>query len=161
MGQKLHIHSLDINPKDAKGEPAVPRVSVVMPTYNDALYLRDAIDSILNQTFTDFEFIIVNDGSADDTERIILSYEDKRIRYLKNEVNAGNTVARNKGMEAARGRYIAIMDSDDVSVPDRLETQYKYMERHPGIGILGGAKIFFDERVFFSLKMQLASLPSC
>src|ERR1700756_835254 len=96
-------------------------ISVVMPTYNDAEYLREAIDSILNQTFTDFEFIIVNDGSTDDTEEIINSYTDERIRYLKNENNLGNTITRNRGMDSAEGKYIAIMDSDDIAVGNRLE----------------------------------------
>src|SRR6185437_13087929 len=92
---------------------ADPAISVVMPTYNDGAYLREAIDSILGQTFKDFEFIIINDGSTDDTEDIINSYRDNRIKYLKNETNCGNTVTRNRGRNAAMGKYIAIMDSDD------------------------------------------------
>jgi len=120
-----------------------------MPTYNDGQYLRQAIDSILGQTFTDFEFIIVNDGSIDDTEEIISSYSDPRIKHLKNRQNTGNTNARNRGMEAAVGKYIAIMDSDDVSVLNRFEVQFNYLEKHPEIGILGGSKIFFDEREWY------------
>ena len=121
-----------------------PAISVVMPTFNDGKFLREAIDSLLGQTFKDFEFIIINDGSTDDTENIINSYKDTRIRYLKNDRNFGNTVSRNIGMNAATGTYIAIMDSDDISVPERLEIQYKYLEKHSEIGILGGSNIFFD-----------------
>ena len=131
------------------GQHKHPEISVVMPTYNDGEYLREAIDSILNQTFTDFEFIIINDGSTDNTKSIITSYNDDRIRYLKNESNSGNTVSRNKGMNAAIGKYIAIMDSDDISVRDRFEIQYNYLEKHPEIGILGGSKIFFDKNTWF------------
>jgi len=126
-----------------------PAISVVMPTFNDGEYLREAIDSILGQTFSDFEFIIVNDGSSDNTEDIINSYNDDRIRYLKNEKNLGNSVTRNIGMNAASGKYIAIMDSDDISVSDRLALQFEYLEKHPEIGILGGAKIFFENHSWF------------
>ena len=122
----------------------IPAISVVMPTYNDGEYLHDAIDSILNQTFTDFEFIIINDGSTDNTDAIISSYTDPRIKYLKNAVNLGNAKTRNIGMEAAKGKYIAIMDSDDISVQERFAVQYQYLEKHPETGILGGSKIFFD-----------------
>jgi len=128
---------------------AGPAISVVMPTYNDGAYLREAIDSILGQTFKDFEFIIINDGSTDDTEDIINSYRDNRIKYLKNETNCGNTVTRNRGMNAAMGKYIAIMDSDDISVPKRLAIQYEYLEKHPEIGILGGQIIFFDKNSWY------------
>jgi len=131
------------------GQYEIPAISVVMPTYNDGEYLHEAIDSILNQTFYDFEFIIINDGSTDNTEEIIDSYNDNRIRYLKNDSNCGNTVTRNKGMNAATGKYIAIMDSDDISVPNRLALQFEYLEKHPDIGILGGAKIFFDVHSWF------------
>jgi len=131
------------------GQHHHPAISVVMPTFNDGEYLREAIDSILNQTFLDFEFIIINDGSTDDTEEIISSYKDDRIRYLKNDSNLGNTITRNKGMDLAKGKYIAIMDSDDISVPGRLALQFEYLEKHPEIGILGGSKIFFDDHSWF------------
>ncbi len=131
------------------GHRCLPAISVVMPTFNDGQYLREAIDSILGQTFKDFEFIIINDCSNDVTENIINSYKDDRIRYLKNEANYGNTITRNRGMKAAIGKYIAIMDSDDISVPKRLALQYQYLEKHPEIGILGGSEIFFDENSWF------------
>jgi glycosyltransferase involved in cell wall biosynthesis len=120
-------------------------ISVVMPAYNASRYIKDAIESILNQTITDFELIIVNDASADQTEDIILSYTDKRIRYFKNETNRGIAFTRNLGMEKATGKYIAVMDSDDISLPDRLEKQFLYMESHPEIDILGSAMTVFSD----------------
>lgn len=124
-------------------------VSVVMPTYNDAEYLRQAIDSILSQTYSHFEFIIVNDGSTDNTEAIISTYTDLRIRYYANDTNRGNAYTRNVGMSKAHGKYIAIMDSDDISMPDRLQVQVKYLEKHEDIDILGGAVEFFDGKTTF------------
>ena len=121
----------------------LPAISVVMPVYNDAAYLHQAIDSILNQRFNEFEFIIVNDGSTDHTEEIILSYNDERILYLRNEENKGCSYSRSKGMKAARGKYIAAMDGDDISSPDRLKLQYEYLETHPEIGFLGGDLVYF------------------
>jgi glycosyltransferase involved in cell wall biosynthesis len=114
-----------------------PLVSVLMPVYNGEKYLREAIDSILNQTFTDFEFLIINDGSTDDTENIILSYSDARIRYIKNEENLKLIATLNKGLDLAQGKYIARMDADDISICNRLEVQFNFMESNPEIGLLG------------------------
>lgn len=118
-----------------------------MPAYNAEKYLREAIDSILAQTFTDFEFIIINDGSTDSTREIIQSYDDPRIVYLENEVNSGICVTLNKGLDAARGRYIARMDSDDISLPHRLATQYDWMEKHPDIAVSGSDIEVFGEGI--------------
>lgn len=127
-------------------------VSVVMPVYNGSLYLREAIDSILSQTHTNLEFIIVNDGSTDNSEDIILSYDDPRICYYRNETNCGICVTLNKGLDVARGKYIARMDCDDVSIPERLQKQVEYMEEHPSIGIVGSDIVVFgkyiDEHIF-------------
>jgi glycosyltransferase involved in cell wall biosynthesis len=125
--------------------PGPPLISVVMPTFNDTPFLEEAIESVLNQTLTDFEFIIVNDGSTDNTEAIIQKYlqADPRIIYLKHDHNLGNTVARNTGNVAAHGKYIALMDSDDVLASDRLQIQWKYLKNHPEIDVLGGAIVFF------------------
>lgn len=121
------------------------KISVVMPAYNAEKYITEAIDSILNQTYTDFEFIIINDGSTDNTEDIILSYKDERIVYLKNEKNSGIVYTLNRGLDVARGEYIARMDSDDISLPTRFEEQIKYLEKHKNIAVLGTAiKIFGD-----------------
>ncbi len=127
-------------------------VSVVMPVYNGALYLREAIDSILSQTHTNFELIIINDGSTDNSEEIIRSYDDYRIRYILNEKNSGICVTLNKGLDVAQGKYIARMDCDDISVPERLQMQVEYMEENPTIGISGSDIMIFgegiEERVF-------------
>lgn len=126
-------------------ERTIPAISVVMPAYNAEKYLREALDSILAQTFTDFEFIIINDGSTDSTREIIQSYDDPRIVYLENEVNSGICVTLNKGLDAACGRYIARMDSDDISLPHRLATQYAWMEKHPDIAVSGSdVEVFGD-----------------
>lgn len=112
-----------------------PTVSVVMPTYNRAGLLPRAIESILAQTYDDFEFIIVDDGSDDNSAEILESYAamDDRIRILYNDRNRGISYSRNKGNEAARGKYIAIMDSDDIAMPDRLAVSVAYLENHPDI----------------------------
>lgn len=128
-------------------ERAIPTVSVIMPAYNAEKYLREAIDSILGQTFTDFEFIIINDGSTDSTKDIILGYDDPRIIYLENEHNAGICVTLNKGLDAARGRYIARMDSDDISMPERFSKQVEYMDSHPETGVLGTDIEVFGEGI--------------
>jgi glycosyltransferase involved in cell wall biosynthesis len=117
-----------------------------MPVYNAEPYLYDAIDSILNQTFHNFEFLIINDGSTDNSEKIILSYKDSRIRYIKNETNIKLIETLNKGIENARGKYIARMDADDISLPNRLEKQYAFLENHPEIGIVGTWFESFNEK---------------
>src|SRR5512146_2439112 len=108
-----------------------PIVSVVMPVYNSAPYLREAVDSILAQTFTDFEFIIVDDGSSDETPQILDGYGDARIRRLRNERNMGVVPTLNCGLAAARGRYVARHDADDISLPTRLEQQVRFLDTHP------------------------------
>ena len=114
-----------------------PLVTVLMAVYNGEKYLREAIESILDQTYTNFEFLIINDGSSDRTEEIILSYNDKRIRYIKNEQNLKLIASLNKGLDLAKGEFIARMDADDISLPERLEKQINFLEKHPEIGLLG------------------------
>lgn len=113
-----------------------PLVSVIMPVYNGEKYLQEAIDSILNQTFGDFEFIIINDGSTDKTLEIIKSYSDPRIRVISQE-NKGIIHSLNKGISESRGKYIARMDADDISLPDRFKRQSDFLEANPEIGLLG------------------------
>lgn len=122
----------------------MPKVSVIMPVYNGERYLRQSIGSILAQSFSDFELIIVNDGSTDGTAMIISSFADPRIRTLVNENNSGIIIALNKGLEAATGVYLCRMDADDVSLPDRLMKQVGYMDAHPDIAVLGAGVIFID-----------------
>lgn len=113
----------------------LPTVSVLMPVYKTAPFLREAMDSMLTQTFTDFELIVLNDCSPDNAEEILDEYKDPRIvRYLGKE-NAGLANVLNVGMRMAKGKYIARMDSDDISAPNRLEVQVDYLERHPDIDL--------------------------
>jgi glycosyltransferase involved in cell wall biosynthesis len=112
-------------------------VTVLLPVYNGEEYLKSAIDSILTQTYTDFEFLIINDGSTDNTEQIILSYTDPRIRYVKNEQNIKLIATLNKGLKLAKGKYIARMDADDISLPERLEKQISFLENNPNVGLCG------------------------
>lgn len=114
------------------------KISVLMPVYNtEEIFLKEAIESILNQTYKDFEFIIINDGSTNNAEDVILSYNDERINYIKNEKNLGLIKTLNKGLNLAKGEYIARMDSDDISLPERFEKQVKFLDENPEIGVLG------------------------
>lgn len=115
----------------------MPKVSVIMPAYNAEKYIAQAIESILGQSYRDMEFIILNDCSMDRTEEIILSYQDSRIVYLKNERNMGVAATLNKGMAAAKGCYIARMDADDISLPQRLEKQVAFLDAHPAAAVVG------------------------
>ena len=127
-------------------------ISVVMPVYNSEKYIKEAIDSVLNQTYRDFEFIIINDCSTDDSKRIILAYSDNRIRYYENEKNSGIAVTFNKGIELATGEFIARIDSDDICVLNRLEKQIEYLNAHRKIGACGGAMHLFDEKGDISIR---------
>lgn len=116
----------------------MPKVSVLMPLYKtNECFLREAIESILNQTFTDFEFLILDDCPEDSRERIVQSYKDKRIKYSKNEHNLGITPTRNKLIDMAQGEYLAIFDHDDISLPTRLEKEVKYLDENPDVGVVG------------------------
>ncbi|MDJ0688707.1 MAG: glycosyltransferase [Xenococcaceae cyanobacterium MO_188.B32] len=112
-----------------------PKVSVVMSVHNGSLYLHESVDSILNQIFTDFEFIIVDDGSTDDSWGILTKYAkcDRRIKLYKNEENIGLTKSLNKGLKLAEGEYIARQDADDISLPTRFEKQVIFLQEHPEI----------------------------
>ena len=113
-----------------------PKVSVVMSVYNGAEHLREAVESILNQTFTDFEFIIVDDGSADSTWDILKSYEDPRIVLARNRENIGLTKSLNEGLGMMKGDYIARQDADDVSLPERLGEQVAVLDDEQGVGLV-------------------------
>ena len=114
----------------------MPKVSVIIPTYNRAEYLPDAIDSVLAQTFRDFEVIIIDDGSTDNTREIIEKYIKRYPQIIRPfyQMNSGASVARNKGIEEARGEYIAFLDSDDVWLSKKLERQVSVLERDKKIG---------------------------
>lgn len=125
----------------------MPTVTCIMPAYNTEKYVGEAIESILAQTYNDFEFIIIDDGSSDNTPSIIEEYanKDKRIIYLANEKNQGISYTRNRGLAAAKGKYIAVMDSDDIAEPTRFEKQVDYMENNEDVGVLGSAYFMFVE----------------
>lgn len=114
-----------------------PSVSVVMPVFNGGPFLEGAINSILTQTFRDFEFIIIDDGSTDQTIDVINRFKDRKIKLHQNPINIGNYASRNIGMKLARGRYICVMDADDVAFPNRLQRQFAHMELNPDVGICG------------------------
>lgn len=120
-----------------------------MPAYNAEKYIAEAIESILNQSFKDFEFIIVDDCSTDGTSKIIENYakNDQRIVSIKNEKNLHISYSLNRGIELARGEYIARMDADDWSYPDRLEKQFNFMEHNPDIGVSGGSMEYCDREL--------------
>ena len=120
-------------------EKHMPLVSVVMPVFNGEKHLAEAIESILAQTFADFELVIVDDGSQDKSAEIIRSYveRDERIHLVQIAENGGEAAARNRGLAAAKGFYVAGMDCDDISLPERLWKQVKFMEDHPDIGAVG------------------------
>lgn len=122
----------------------MPTVSVVMPVYNGARFLRQAIESVLGQTFSDLEFLIVDDGSTDDTRGIVQSYRDKRIRLLVNDRNLGITESLNKGITAASGKFVGRMDADDVAREDRFEKQIEFLERNPTVALVGANCILID-----------------
>lgn len=111
----------------------MPKVTVLMAVFNAEKYLREAVESILNQTFIDFEFLIVYDKSQDETLEILLSYSDQRLRIIENEEKLGFVKSLNKGLSLARGEFIARMDADDISHPERLAIQIDYFEKCPWI----------------------------
>ena len=124
----------------------MPKVSVLMPVYNAEKYLKEAIESILNQTFQDFEFLIIDDCSTDRSRDIIREYSDKRIKLLCNSSNIGVAATLNKGIKAAKGELIARMDADDISAKERIEKQVKYMEENQECILCGGNIQYINEK---------------
>lgn len=140
----------------------MPKVSVLMPVYNtEEVFLREAIESILNQTFQDFEFLIINDGSTNNAEDVILSYKDERIKYIKNEQNIGLIKTLNKGLELAQGEYIARMDSDDISLPERFEKQVKFLDENPDVGVLGTWFKYFPSNRIIKTQTNSKDIEEC
>jgi len=124
-----------------------PKVSVIMPVYNQEKFLKESIDSILNQTFKDFELIIINDGSTDQTSKILKQYVRKDLRIkIFFQKNQGCTKSLNYGIRQARGKYIARQDADDISLSKRLEKQVEFLERNKNIGLLGCFAQVIDEQ---------------
>lgn len=123
-----------------------PQVSILMPVYNSEKYLREAIDSILDQIFTDFEFIIILDPSSDNSQDVIESYTDERIVLIKNDERLGLPRSLNRGLDVARGEFVARMDADDISLPERLKNQVAFMYMHNEIGVCGTWIKYFGEK---------------
>ena len=125
------------------------KISVVMSTYSEPLkWITESIDSILNQTFKDFEFIIINDNpKRKELQEFLEKYrkQDKRIILIKNKKNSGPAIARNNGLKIAKGKYIAIMDADDISLPKRFEIQYKFLEKNKDTFLAGSGWFIIDE----------------
>ncbi len=114
-----------------------PQVTVFIPVYNRAAYVGQAIESILGQSYADFEVLLVDDGSTDDSVAVMRSYDDPRVRVVQNEKNLGLPHTRNRGLELARGEYIALLDSDDISLPDRLACQVAFLDAHSDYAEVG------------------------
>ena len=114
-----------------------PLISVILPVYNAELYVRESIQSVLNQSFSDFELIVLNDGSTDGSEKVILEFQDERIKYVKNETNLKLIDTLNLGLQLAEGKYIARIDADDIALPTRFEAQVDFLELNHEYGILG------------------------
>ena len=121
-----------------------PRVTVVMPVYNAERFLKEAIDSILGQTYEDFELLAIDDGSTDASAAIIEEYADHRIRLVRCERNGGVVSARNLGVRLAEGRYLAMMDADDVSLPERLKRQVDWLNTHPETAVVATRAVRID-----------------
>lgn len=121
-------------------------LTVLMPVYNSETFLEAAIDSIVNQTLKVFEFIIINDGSTDSSDKIIKSFQDPRIRYINNSHNKGIVATLNEGLKLSKGKYIARMDADDIARPERLSEQLAYMQTHPECKLCGSRAFGINAR---------------
>ena len=129
-----------------------PLVSVIMPVFNSEKYLKKAITSILNQSYENLELIIIDDGSIDNSISIIESINSEKIVFLKNEKNIGVSATRNKGIELSKGKYITLMDSDDISPSYRIKKQVNFLENNSEYGLIGGHYERFSENIFLKKK---------
>jgi len=136
----------------------INKISVILSVYNSERFLKESIESILNQTYKDFEFIIINDGSTDRTKYILNQYKKhSKIKILENSTNIGLTKSLNKAISIAQGKFIARMDADDVSLPTRLEKQADFLEKNPKVGVVGSNYYEIDEK---GKKIGEVILPS-
>ncbi len=131
------------------------KVSIIFPVYNSEKYLSESLESVFNQTISDFELIIINDNSTDNSLNIIKKKEKKysnfQIKIIHNKSNIGLTKSLNKAFKISKGEFIARMDSDDIASSDRLEKQLNFLKKHPDVGLVGSNSIFIDEN-----KKQIA-----
>jgi glycosyltransferase involved in cell wall biosynthesis len=124
----------------------MPKVSIILPTYNGAKWIKNAMQSVLNQSFVDWELLVVNDGSIDNTDEVISSFTDERIKYIKNEQNLGLQKTLNKGINLAKGEYVARLDDDDQWIDlHKLEKQIEYLEQNKKCVLVGTGVIVVDE----------------
>jgi len=128
-----------------KNNGFTPELSVILPVYNGEKFLDEAIKSTLNQTFKNFELIIINDCSTDNSLKIIKSYKDKRIKIINNKKNGGFINSLNTGLSVAKGKYIACSNQDDISFPRRFEIEFDYLEKNPHIFLVGSSAIYINE----------------
>ena len=136
-------------------------LSVLVPVYNSQNFLRDTINSILSQTFEDFELILLNDASTDESEKVIESFNDSRIKYYKNEHNLGISGTRNRLFELAKGEYWAIMDNDDISMPKRFEKQVAFLDKNPDVAIVGTWLQLFNKSPAYGLAAKIKKFLIC
>jgi len=134
-----------------------PLVTVFIPLYNAENYIKETLESILNQTYQHFEVLLVDDGSTDRSVQIVKSFHDERIRLIQNGENKGIPYTRNIGLTEAKGNYLAVMDSDDIAYPTRIERQVEYMEQHPDLDVLGSFYETFGGRVNRVIKEEFHS----
>lgn len=133
------------------------RVTVLMSVFNGEQYLKEAIDSVLNQTYTDFDLLIINDGSTDNSLGIIQSYKDPRIKLINNDQNLGLINSLNKGIGLIHSDYIIRMDSDDICLPNRIEAQVNFMDAHPEVGASGSHYFQLKEDKHFEIDLPISS----
>lgn len=136
-----------------------PRVTVFVPVYNGEPFLAETIESVLTQTYRDFELLVVDDCSTDRSAEIVLSYSDSRIRLDRNELNRGRPYTRNRGLQLARGEYFAVLDADDVCEPQRLEKSVAFLDAQPDIAAVGSAATYIDDsgRALFVQRVPSSS----
>ena len=131
-----------------------PLVSVIIPTYNRADLIGHTLESVINQSYRNLEIIVIDDGSVDNTEEVVKAIGDSRIRYIRHQTNCGGSTARNTGVEAARGEYIAFLDSDDIWVPNKIQLQLASIQMHPH----SERVVSYTQRAF-GRRCQVVSLP--
>ena len=132
----------------------MPKVTVLLPLFNAETFIKDAVESILNQTFTEFELLIIDDGSTDNSLAIISNITDSRIRILSHEINEGLIATLNEGILASLGEYIVRMDADDIAHPERISIQVKYMDLHNDISIAGSYFKLIDGREIYKVPLE-------
>jgi len=133
------------------------KISVILPVFNGGEFIKEAIDSVVNQTFGDFELLVIDNCSTDSTAEIVKSYPDKRISYFRNDSNLGLIYSLNRGLSLCRAKYIARIDADDIALPERFRMQYDFLESHPEIGICGTSVVSFDN---YSKKRWILHFPA-